>query len=120
MDAAPQSGAAEETIAALRAALPFRDASERLLQRIAAIARPAHYGAGERIYAAGDVADDLFVLVSGRAEHVFRPEAGAREPLKRVTRGGVFGWAGLLLGQTQRLASVSAAEPTELDRKSVV
>ena len=62
------------------------------------------------------VADDLFVVVSGRVEHVFKPEVGAREALKRVTRGGVFGWAGLLLGQTRRLATVSATEPAEVLR----
>ena len=47
---------------------------------------------------------------------MFAPEVGAREPLKRMTRGGVFGWAGLLLGQTKRLATVTAAEPTEVLR----
>jgi ABC-type nitrate/sulfonate/bicarbonate transport system permease component len=113
MDAAPQTGAADEAVAALREAIPFRDASERLLLRIAAIARPAHYSAGERIYSAGDVADDIYVMVSGRTDHVFNPEVGARERLQHVTRGGVFGWAGLLLGQTQRLATATAAEPTE-------
>lgn len=116
MDAAPEVGAADEAIAALREAKPLQDASERLLKRIAVIARAAHYGAGERIYTAGDVADDIFFVVSGRADHVFKPDAGAREPLKRVGRGGVFGWAGLLLGQTQRLATVTAAEPTQVLR----
>ena len=54
--------------------------------------------------------------MSGRVEHVFKPEVGAREPLKRISRGGVFGWAGLLLGQTQRLATATASEPTEVLR----
>src|SRR5439155_1491756 len=61
-------------------------------------------------------ADDIVVVLSGRAEHVFKPEVGAREALRRLTRGGVFGWAGLLLGQTQRLATVTAIEPTEVLR----
>jgi ABC-type nitrate/sulfonate/bicarbonate transport system permease component/CRP-like cAMP-binding protein len=108
--------AGDDAIAALRDTTPFGDASDALLARMAALARPARYGAGERIYSADDVADDLFVVVSGRVEHVFKPEVGAREALKRVTRGGVFGWAGLLLGQTRRLATVSATEPTEVLR----
>lgn len=116
MEAALSAGAADGAAAVLRDTTPFGDASEALLARIAAIARPEKYAAGARIYDAGDVADDIFVVVSGRADHVFKPEVGAREPLKRVTRGGVFGWAGLLLGQTRRLASVSAAEPTEVLR----
>jgi len=116
MEAALRAGEANGAIAALRDATPFRDAAEALLQRIAAIARPARFGAGTRIYGANDAADDIFVLVSGRVEHVFKPEVGAREAHKRMTRGGVFGWAGLLLGQTQRLASVTATEPTEVLR----
>jgi ABC-type nitrate/sulfonate/bicarbonate transport system permease component/CRP-like cAMP-binding protein len=116
MEAALRVGTADETLAVLREATPFADASDALLARIAAIARPARFAPGTRIYAAGDAADDIFVVVAGRADHVFGPEIGAREPLKRVTRGGVFGWAGLLLGQTRRLASVTAAEPTEVLR----
>jgi NitT/TauT family transport system permease protein len=116
MAAAPGVGAADDAVAVLRETAPFGDASEALLPRIAALARPVRYGAGERVYGAGDAADDIFVVVSGRAEHVFTPEVGAREALKRVTRGGVFGWAGLLLGQTRRLATVTATEPTEVLR----
>jgi ABC-type nitrate/sulfonate/bicarbonate transport system permease component/CRP-like cAMP-binding protein len=116
MAAALPVGAADGAAAVLRDTTPFGDASEALLARIAAMARPARYVAGARIYGADDPADDIFVVVSGRADHVFKPEVGAREPLKRVGRGGVFGWAGLLLGQTRRLATVTAAEPTEVLR----
>jgi NitT/TauT family transport system permease protein len=116
MEAALRVGAADGAVAVLRDTTPFADASEALLARIAAIARPAHFGAGARIYSANDAADDVFVVVSGRVEHVFKPEAGAREANKRMTRGGVFGWAGLLLGQTRRLASVTATEPTAVLR----
>jgi sulfonate transport system permease protein len=123
MEAALRLGAADDALAALREAAPFREASDALLRRIAAIAVPARFAAGTRIYSAGDRADDIFVVVSGRADHLFKPEVGAREPLKRVGRGGVFGWAGLLLGQTKRLATVTAAEPTEtlrLDTEALV
>src|SRR5437773_10376724 len=105
--------AADDPVAALREAAPFKDASERFLKRVAALARGSDFAAGERIYAAGDAADDIFVVVWGAVEHTFKTEAGAREPLKRLGRGGVFGWAGLLLGgQTRRLATVRATEPT--------
>ncbi len=116
MAAAIPVGAADGAVAALRESTPFGDASPGLLARTAAIARAARYPAGARIYSAGDDADDIFVVVSGRVEHVFTPEVGARDPLKRMTRGGVFGWAGLLLGQTKRLATVTATEPTEVLR----
>jgi ABC-type nitrate/sulfonate/bicarbonate transport system permease component len=107
---------AGDASAALREAAPFRDLSEGLLARIAAIARPVQLAAGERLYAAGDATDDIYVVVSGRVEHMFKREVGAREALKRIGRGGVVGWAGMLLGQTRRLASATALEPTELLR----
>jgi ABC-type nitrate/sulfonate/bicarbonate transport system permease component/CRP-like cAMP-binding protein len=109
---APQDAA----IDCLRATTPFGDAPEELLRKVAGIARRARYAAGERVYVASGDADDIYVIVSGKVEHVFTPEVGARERLKRMTRGGVFGWAGLLLGQTQRLATVTATEPTEVLR----
>ena len=108
--------AAGEAAAVLRETTPFGEVPGALLARIAALARSAHYPAGKRVYSAGDRADDLFIVVSGRVDHVFAPEVGARDPLKRMTRGGVFGWAGLLLGHTKRLATVTAAEPTEVLR----
>jgi ABC-type nitrate/sulfonate/bicarbonate transport system permease component len=116
MEAALGGRTADGAAAVLRETMPFGVASEGLLARIAAIARPASYAAGARIYGADEAANDIFVVVSGRAEHVFKPEVGAREPLKRVERGGLFGWAGLLLGQTRRLATVNAAGPTEVLR----
>src|SRR5437868_13826744 len=96
----------DDPVSALRDAVPFKDASEGFLRRVAAVARTSQFAAGERIYAAGDAADDIFVVARGEVEHTFKPEAGAREPLRRLRRGGMFGWAGLLLGQTRRLATV--------------
>ena len=57
MEAVLRVGAADEVIAVLRETTPFGEASEALLQRIAAIARPARFAAGARIYSAGNVAD---------------------------------------------------------------
>jgi len=111
-----QAGQEHEARAALRESAPFRDASERLLERIAAVARLVRVEQGARIYGAGEVADDLYIVASGRVEHVFKREVGAREALKRIGPGGVFGWAGLLLGQSARLASATAVEPATLLR----
>ena len=107
---------ANEAYAALREAAPFRDVSEGLLERIAAIGRTIRLGPGERVYAAGEPADSIYVVASGRIDHVFKREVGAREAMKRIGRGGVFGWAGLLLGQTGHLATANATEPSVLLR----
>ncbi|MBI2749409.1 MAG: ABC transporter permease subunit [Burkholderiales bacterium] len=110
------AAAAGDRTAALREAIPFESVSETTLARIAALARPARYATGERIYNQGDEADDIYVVVSGRVEHVFGPEISAQQAIKHMGRGGVFGWAGLLLGQTRRFASATALEPTEILR----
>ena len=93
----------------LRETTPFGDVPGALLARIAALARVARYGAGTRIYSPDDPADDLFIVVSGRVEHVLEPELRPREAVRRVARGGVFGWTGLLLGHAKRLATATRA-----------
>jgi ABC-type nitrate/sulfonate/bicarbonate transport system permease component/CRP-like cAMP-binding protein len=103
-----------EATAVLREAIPFVDASDALLQRVAALGRSRRFATGERIYNLGDAADDIYVVVSGRVEHVFGPGISAQEALRRMGRGGVFGWAGLVLGQTRRFASATALVPTEI------
>jgi ABC-type nitrate/sulfonate/bicarbonate transport system permease component/CRP-like cAMP-binding protein len=111
----PMSGAAHDSDPEiLRLATPFREAPEELLRKIAALGRHARYNAGERIYTAGEEANDIYVTVSGRIEHIFTEEITAQDPLKRMTRGGVFGWAGLLLGHTHRLATATARDPSEV------
>src|SRR3954467_198824 len=114
--AATADGAGDDAAALLRETTPFGEASGTLLARIARLARLARYGAGARLYSPNDPADDLFVVASGRVEHVLDPQIGAREAVKRVARGGVFGWTGLLLGQEQRMATVTALEPTQVLR----
>src|SRR5829696_2847624 len=108
--AATANGADDGKIALLRETTPFGEASGAFLARVAAIARPARYGAGKRIYAAGDAADDIVIVASGRVEHVMQAE------VKRLGRGGVVGWAGLLQEQIKHLATVTATEPTEVLR----
>jgi NitT/TauT family transport system permease protein len=103
-----------DVTAALRTAAPFRDVSGPLLERIAAIARPMRLQAGQRVYGAGESVDALYLVESGQVEHVFKREVGAREALRRLGPGGVFGWAGLLLGQTGRLATATAMQPSVL------
>jgi len=100
----------------LRETVPFTGATDALLRRVVKLGRRTRYGAGERIYTAGDASDDIHIVISGAVEHVFSPGIGAQESQKRMGRGGVFGWAGLLLGQTRRLATVTATEPTEVVR----
>ena len=65
-------------VALLKRTMPFGTVSDEVMGRVAALARREVLGPGRMIYHAGDEADDIFIMVSGRVEHTFGPEAGAR------------------------------------------
>ena len=114
MAAAIPVGSADDAVAALRASTPFRDVPE-LLARIAAIARPRATAPaadlprrrpGRRHLRRGLGPRGPRVQARGRRARA----AEAHDARRRVRLGG------LLLGQTKRLATVTATEPTEVLR----
>jgi NTE family protein len=94
----------------------FAGLSEELLERLAGEVREVRVQAGEWIMRAGDAADSLFIVCSGRFEVI---DEGPPESLRRVLRRGeIIGELALLLEGT-RTASVRArcdAELLELGR----
>jgi CRP-like cAMP-binding protein len=58
--------------------MPFRVAGDDLLRKIASLGRRASYEPGAIIYEIGDEADDLYIIVSGKAEHTLEPSVRAR------------------------------------------
>ena len=70
--------------------------------------------AGETVYQAGDKAGDIFIVVSGKVEHALEPGVHARDAVKTLAPGGVFGWAALLDKFPSRLAQAACVEATEL------
>jgi ABC-type nitrate/sulfonate/bicarbonate transport system permease component/CRP-like cAMP-binding protein len=103
-----------QTMALLRRTMPFQTVSEDLLHQIAKIARWQSYARGDLIYRAGDRADDIYVVASGRVSHRMEQTEGGQPSIKEVTAGGVFGWAAVLQGERRRLASTHCLERTEL------
>ncbi len=113
MELATRTVRTEDTVGLLKSAMPFQVVSNEMLEAIARAARRVSYKAGEVIYNRGDRADDLFVVVRGRVEHVLGPGAGATNLLRILGPGEVFGWAALLKSQPYRLAKSTAVEDTE-------
>lgn len=117
--AAANAGRAADTdaalIALLKRTMPFGTVSDEVIGRVAALAKREVLGPGRMIYHTGDAADDIFIMVSGRVQHTFGPEAGAKDAIKILTPGDVFGWAALLESHPGRLATA-----TTLDRSEVV
>ena len=102
---------ADEAVAILRETTPFGDVPGAFLARIAAIARPARY-ARRRAHLQRRTTRPTTSSSScpaGSSTSSAPEVRRARAAAGAMTRGGVFGWAGLLLGQTRRLATVSAA-----------
>jgi NTE family protein len=89
----------------------FAGLSDELLQRLASEVREVRVRAGEWIMRAGETADSLFIVCSGRFEVI---DEGPPESLGRVLRrGDIFGELALLLEGT-RTASVRARCDAEL------
>ena len=106
----------DEVVQILRRTMPLQVASDDLLRRIAAIGRRVRYDALEILYEVDDVADDLYIIVSGEVRHTLGPGAHAKEPTKVLKSGDVFGWAALLEKTPRRLARAVCTQPTEIVR----
>ena len=96
--------------------MPFQVVSDALLRKIALLARKESYAAGALVYEAGDKADDIYIVVSGKVGHALEPGVNARRPAKVLETGDVFGWAALLEKYPSRLAKAGCIEPSEIVR----
>ena len=96
--------------------MPFRVITENMLRDIAGICTHQRFDADEKIYDLGDVADDVYIVVSGSVRHVLGQEADASKREKTLLSGGIFGWAAVLEGQNSRLATTTSLEETEVVR----
>ena len=113
----PVAHGSDELVAVLRRTMPFQVVSDELLRAIAGIARRVTYRAGELIYRAHDVADDVYVVVSGEIQHTLTSEASSRDPDRVLKGGDVFGWAAVLPDeQKRRLATSTAITAAEVIR----
>jgi toluene monooxygenase system ferredoxin subunit len=94
----------------------FRGASAETLARLTALARAEQHEAGAMLYRPGDPAEDVFVLDSGRVEFLLGRDARTALGGFMLNKGETFGWAALLDGYPQRIASARCLEPSTLLR----
>lgn len=100
----------------LKSAMPFQMVPDNLLQDIAQVCRHQSCQAGDQLYDIGDIADDVYIVSSGRVEHTLGKDAHSSEHKKILRNGGIFGWASVLEGQNARLAKTVCIEATEIIR----
>lgn len=96
--------------------MPFQVVSDGMLRKIAALSWQVAYPSGASVYQAGDTADDIYIIVSGKIEHALESGVNARRPVQILGPGDVFGWAALMDKFPHRLAAATAKEPTEIVR----
>ncbi len=94
----------------LRSFPPFDGLDERTLQELAGDVRSVQLVAGDLLVEAGEVADELYVVLDGELE-VLAPEQDGRAPvLTRLGPGAVVGEIAVLAGG-RRSASLRAVGP---------
>ena len=96
--------------------MPFQVVSDGMLRKIASKSWQVSYDKDDLLYDAGDKADDIYIIVSGKVVHALQPGVNARRPEKILGPGDVFGWAALLEQYPARLAKATCIEPTEIIR----
>ena len=85
----------------LRECVLFAELSDSELDRVAALAVEKEYQAGSTVFAAGDPAEELFVLKEGRMAVQMtlpgeRGQAGRKITVDVVTRHEVAGWSAIM------------------------
>jgi len=106
---APAAAAARVSLADHRLT---RGLDAAMLARLESVLRPRSFAAGETLFAAGDPADALFLLVEGEVTVEIAVEAGPRR-LATLTPGHAFGEVALAAAFPVRPAGVHSATAGE-------
>ena len=101
----------------------FSGLTRAQLGRVAALGRMRSFSQDTRIYTVGDAVDDFYVLADGMVR--FTLGLGKRETSagEIIRRGEVFGWAPLVEGHAQRIATaycLTACEVVAIDGAALV
>jgi CRP/FNR family cyclic AMP-dependent transcriptional regulator len=110
MDA--MSAASEETIALLRRVPVFSTLSGEELERVARVAVPRRFAAGEVVFKEGDEGRTCYIVRSGRARAIREHADGRAITLAHFEPGDIFGEMAMLDGE-RRSATVETTEGTE-------
>lgn len=101
----------DETAELLAQVPMFSELSADELRRLAEVAVPRSYEAGEAVFRAGDTGDTCYVVRDGAVRVTRRHTDGRAITLAELRRGQMFGELALFSGET-RSATVEAIEPT--------
>jgi CRP-like cAMP-binding protein len=102
----------EDTVALLHQVPVFSALAEAELARVAEVAVPRNFDAGEVVFREGDESDTCYVVRSGHARAIREHQDGRSITLARFGPGDIFGELAMFDNEN-RSATVEALEPTE-------
>jgi CRP-like cAMP-binding protein len=102
----------EDTIALLRAVPVFSELGEEELARVAEVAVPRQFVAGEVVFREGDESNTCYVVRSGRARAVREHPDGRSITLANFGPGDIFGELAMF-DDERRSATIETLEDTE-------
>ncbi len=102
----------EDTIALLRRVPAFEALAEEDLARVAEVAVPRAFAAGEAVFREGDQSDTCYIVRSGHARAIRGHPDGRTITLADFGPGDIFGELAMF-DDERRSATVETAEPTE-------
>src|ERR1700751_4325071 len=102
----------EDTIALLRAVPVFSELGQDELARVAEVAVPRQFVAGEVVFREGDESSTCYIVRNGRARAVREHPDGRSITLANFGPGDIFGELAMF-DDERRSATVEALEPTE-------
>ncbi len=106
------SATSGDTIELLHRVPVFAELGEEELQRVADVAVPRRFGAGEVVFREGDESSTCYVVRSGHARAVREHTDGRSITLATFGPGDIFGELAMFDGE-RRSATIEALEPTE-------
>jgi CRP-like cAMP-binding protein len=74
----------------------FEGLSPDQVNVIGEIVSARHYNAGETIFAQGEKASELYLLIEGSVSVRYKPYDGEMITLNHIHAGGVFGWSAIM------------------------
>jgi CRP/FNR family cyclic AMP-dependent transcriptional regulator len=93
------------------ASLPlFTGMTMEQIEHVARLGEVRLYPNGETLFAQGDPADRLHVLLSGRVNIRFKPHDGDLLSVAEISPGGVFGWSSALGRRAYTSSAISLEE----------
>jgi CRP/FNR family transcriptional regulator, cyclic AMP receptor protein len=102
----------EDTIALLHRVPVFSTLGEEELERVAAVAVPRQFDAGEVVFREGDASDTCYIVRTGQARAVREHADGRSITLAHFGPGDIFGELAMF-DDERRSATVEAIETTE-------